>query len=99
MEFFQVETNEDEVTINLKSKNSINITTSKYISNKQNTSQYGHFIKVEKLTPKGVVNVKKDNVSDSESILPKLTALSDDELFAACGGRTAHKYVRCYKMQ
>lgn len=28
----------------------------------------------------------------------KTINLTDDELFAACGGRTAHKYVLLYKI-
>lgn len=44
------------------------------------------------LTQTGIVKVGED-CSDEETKPVKINVLSDEELFAACGGRTAHKYV------
>lgn len=67
--------------------------TNKYSSHtKQSNSMYGNFIKTEKLMSDGIVSVKMDDVQ-VPSTTTNFTKLSDEELFAACGGRTAHKYV------
>lgn len=81
------------ISINRISDESINITTSKYLGhNKQANSTYNNFVKCEKLMSDGIVSIK-DKSEDATASTVNLPKLSDDELFAACGGRTAHKYV------
>lgn len=52
-----------------------------------------HFVKKATLTNAGM---KKENVDEKESDgeeVKDVFKLTDEQLFAACGGRTAHKYV------
>lgn len=86
--------NDGEVNIELNSEESVNITTKKYTvkKNKKNNSlEYGCFLKTSKLTSEGTVDhEEKETCVIKEGVL-KTVNLTDEELFAACGGRTAHK--------
>lgn len=53
--------------------------------------EYGSFLRTSKLTETGIVDYKKHKVHVAENRITPLFILNDDELFAACGGRTAHK--------
>lgn len=82
----------------MKSEDGVEITTKTYslkdLKNKNKTVEYqGTFIKAAKLTETGLVTLSQssDNEEVPEKSLPKLKVMTDDELFAACGGRTAHK--------
>lgn len=63
------------------------------INEKQSTStDYGSFIKTSKLTQNGTEDLEmktEDSANTSEHSFFKV--LTDEELFSACGGRTAHK--------
>ncbi|CAH1135856.1 unnamed protein product [Ceutorhynchus assimilis] len=84
----------NDVKLQIKDKNSVEITTKSYsVKNfkKNNSLEYGTFIKVSKLTEQGTENYK----TKFEPLkLPTHVELSDEKLFAACGGRTAHKGAR-----
>lgn len=60
--------------------------------NKGTQLEYGTFVKTEKLMPHGVVELNNPfrNLGMDDT-LPKPRVLTDEELFAACGKRTAHK--------
>lgn len=82
---------QDEVKLHLKEE-SVEITTKSYSLKdlkKNKHLEYGSFLKTAKLTESGVQSY---NVVPLDQI-PSCSSLTDDELFAACGGRTAHKYV------
>lgn len=64
---------------------------------KKASNGYGSFVMSSVLLNKdGCDDVKSDIDSDDQTISSKSTifnnVLSDEALFAACGGRTAHKY-------
>lgn len=91
--YFQVnnETN-DNVNVIQKSENSIDISNRSYLREfqKRNVNlEYGSFLKTAKLTQNGTINYDIPNIL--EPVKPKMRCLTDEELFAACGGRTAHK--------
>ena len=54
---------------------------------KNKNFEYGSFLKTAKLSGS---EVESYNVAPQEPVM-SFTPLTDDELFAACGGRTAHK--------
>ncbi|KAI4467652.1 g patch domain containing protein [Holotrichia oblita] len=86
----------DEVAVNLKNKESIDITSKSYLKElkRQNVNlEYGSFLKTAKLTSKGTVNYGTSNLLETK-LETKIPTLTDEELFAACGGRTAHKGAR-----
>lgn len=94
MYWFQIKkTQEGDVQIGLNSSESVNITTKKYVVNKTKKNlEYGSFLKTSKLTPEGIVDHEHKEPITAEEVM-KTTNMTDEELFAACGGRTAHKYV------
>lgn len=73
----------------LKSGKSVNITTSKYDVPKK--SVQNGFVKTATLTAAGVVNAKMDDEECNAVNEVPVTVMTDEELFAACGKRTAHK--------
>lgn len=80
----------------LKPDDSLHITTKKH-SHKhlaKHDLEYGSFLKTSKLTADGVFDhdekISFDFDDESEENC-KIKMLSDEQLFAACGGRTAHK--------
>lgn len=85
----------NEVKMNLKNGESVEISTKTYSVRdfKKNNDKlaYGTFLRTSQLTTKGVVDF--ENVPEAP-IPQKVVNLTDDELFAACGGRTAHKGAR-----
>lgn len=77
----------------VNSNKPFNITTKKYLLNSDTKTTNG-FIKKSKLIGNGLVDIDMGNSDILEAaVAPAVQVLSDDELFAACGGRTAHKYV------
>ncbi|KAL3287685.1 hypothetical protein HHI36_002152 [Cryptolaemus montrouzieri] len=83
---------EDE-TVNLALKSEpIEITTKNYSLKKNDKNAlYGSFLKTSKLTNKGIEDYGLPIINENPK---KFTELTDEELFAACGGRTAHKGAR-----
>lgn len=82
----------------LKSGESIDISNKSYLKElkRQHINlEYGSFLKTAKLTPNGTVDYETSNMLEPKEE-PKLQTLTDEELFAACGGRTAHKFVFVY---
>lgn len=78
----------------LNSSKSINISTKPYIINndKESSSLERGFVRKSKLTRNGLVDVEpKSNDIMEAAVAPAVHVLSDEELFAACSGRTAHK--------
>lgn len=61
------------------------------ITNKLN-SRKREFIRTSKLTTDGVIDIKTpEDGTEKANFSLATSVLSDEELFAACGGRTAHK--------
>ncbi|XP_031328324.1 G patch domain-containing protein 4-like [Photinus pyralis] len=56
------------------------------------SSEYKSFIKTSKLTENGIVNFA--DTSTEAAPVSSTPCLKDEDLFAACGGRTAHKGAR-----
>lgn len=86
------------MNLKLNSDDSVDITTKKhsYRHLKKNNInlEYGSFLKTSKLVPDlGVVDhEEKAPINCFEPMeTVKVANLTDEELFAACGGRTAHK--------
>ncbi|XP_044266062.1 G patch domain-containing protein 4 [Tribolium madens] len=87
-----VKVDQDEVKLHLKEE-SVEITTKNYSLKelkKNKHLEYGSFLKSAKLTGR---EVETYNVTPIEKFA-SCSSLTDDELFAACGGRTAHKGAR-----
>jgi len=86
-----------EISIEAKKDDSVEITTKNYsiknLKNK-NESQYGNFFKASTLTNSGIEIDDPNKVTAQDIELPKFSNLTDEELFNACGGRTAHKGAR-----
>ncbi|KAG5898520.1 hypothetical protein JTB14_038473 [Gonioctena quinquepunctata] len=85
----------NDVKMKIKSEDAIEISTKSYSIKelKKNKSlEYGSFLKTAKL--KGSTMEHYDTSVTSLCEPTKFRALTDDELFAACGGRTAHKCAR-----
>lgn len=51
---------------------------------------YGSFLRTSKLTSKGIEDYDRAPIVE-EKPKKKFESMTDEELFAACGGRTAHK--------
>ncbi|KAJ8959101.1 hypothetical protein NQ318_022358 [Aromia moschata] len=91
-----VNIDENQVKMKTKSDDSVEITTQSYSIKqlkKNKHLHYGSFIRTEKLTDGGVENYNVTPFDEPEPIKPFQT-LTDEELLAACGGRTAHKGAR-----
>lgn len=85
--------------MNLKDNESIELSTKSYSVKKlkqQNggSLKFGTFLKTATLTSEGteMENEEKFNLEDIQ--IPQARVLTDEELFAACGGLTAHKGAR-----
>lgn len=80
----------------VKSLDSVEITTKSYSVKqlkKNKGLEYGSFLKTEKLTEKGIQSYKIEPFDEPEP-LKTFRSLTDEELFAVCGGRTGHKGAR-----
>ncbi|XP_072394016.1 uncharacterized protein [Diabrotica undecimpunctata] len=89
----QVDDNND-IKMNVKCKDAVEITTKNYSVKafKKNTNlEYGSFLKTATMTGN---DVKMHDVPNLPEIKSNFQSLTDEELFAACGGRTAHKGAR-----
>lgn len=78
--------------MHVKDVDAVEISTKNYSLKdlKKNTNlEYGSFIKTAKLTEAGTKNFAIPALETEP--LKSYQGLTDDELFAACGGRTAHK--------
>lgn len=65
-------------------------------SNKKQMSEssYNNFLQAATLTNTGGEIVNPDRIETSDIEVSKVKVLTDEELFKACGGRTAHKGAR-----
>jgi hypothetical protein len=85
----QVKVEEHDVKLHLKAE-PVEISTKSYSVrelSKNKHFQYGSFLKTAKLTDSGVESY---DVAAPEAVT-SFSSLTDEELFVACGGRTAHK--------
>ncbi|XP_069685078.1 G patch domain-containing protein 4 [Periplaneta americana] len=95
----QVSTTEDGVAVELQDE-SMEITTKKYslkALRKQNSLEYGTFLKTSTLTGNGeIVRIaqSKPEATEVKNPIAASESLTDDDLFRICGGRTAHKGAR-----
>ncbi|CAG9856827.1 unnamed protein product [Phyllotreta striolata] len=90
----QIESGKNDVRVKLKSKGSVEITTKDYSVKdfkKNSHLEYGSFLKTAKLTGSSVEQYDVPSISEPKT---SFQAMTDEELFAACGGRTAHKGAR-----
>ncbi|XP_053659502.1 G patch domain-containing protein 4 [Anopheles marshallii] len=90
-----------EVTLHQVNKDAVEITTKSYSVNKlkrmnQNGSKYGNvFLKASTLLGNtGREEEDPDHIRMEDIKFNPVKTLTDEELFAACGGRTAHKGAR-----
>lgn len=89
-----MENRESSVKLQLNAKKSVNISTKQYLinSDKESSSLERGFVKKSKLTRNGLVDIEMGSNDILEAtVAPPVQALSDEQLFAACSGRTAHK--------
>ncbi|KAG7188670.1 hypothetical protein KM043_008293 [Ampulex compressa] len=90
-----IESKSNEVAISILEKDAVDIPLKKnYKSHKAKHRDYGNFLKTSTLCDG---NLLPENDSDSvEDVKANViyTPLTDEELFKACGGRTAHKGAR-----
>ncbi|CAG9812658.1 unnamed protein product [Phaedon cochleariae] len=85
---------EDVVKMKLKSEDSVEISTKNFSLSalkKNKHLEYGSFLKTAKLTGSSMEHYSSEKVTEVPNTFKCLT---DEELFAACGGRTAHKGAR-----
>nr|XP_022909817.1 G patch domain-containing protein 4 [Onthophagus taurus] len=91
----EVTNDSNDVQIGMKGDESIDISTKGYtkiLKNNNVSLEYGSFIKTAQINASGT---KKYDVPEHLCVdKPKINVLSDEELFAACAGRTAHKGAR-----
>ncbi|XP_044746644.1 G patch domain-containing protein 4 [Coccinella septempunctata] len=88
-----VKVDNDGVNI-IRKSDPVEITTRNYsIKKDDRNSLYGSFLKTSKLTSEGIEDYNRTPV-DEEPPKKKFETMTDEELFAACGGRTAHKGAR-----
>jgi len=92
----KIEENNNSVTISAKGE-SKNASTSKYLnsSDSKKNKMYGRFLK-SGILDNGVVtkDSSDSDSSDDDDNKPSIPMLTDEQLFKACGGRTAHKGAR-----
>lgn len=92
-------TDGDKISMNIKDENSVEITTKEYSLKKlkktkcQNQS-YNNFLKTATLTNLGNEETDNNEINVEDIQMTVFKPLTDEELFAACGGRTAHKGAR-----
>lgn len=90
----------ESITVDLKNEaDGVEITTKGYSVKKLkkakgNSESYNNFIQSATVTSRGA-EIEKDNRPEASEIeIPMVNVLTDEELFKACGGRTAHKGAR-----
>ena len=91
-----IDASKKSIKLSVKDKDAVEITTSKInLKNlkKAHDLEYGSFLKTCTLSDGKVVASPGAFLGDKVEALSRAT-LTDDELFAACGGRTAHKGAR-----
>lgn len=89
----------EKITVNLKDNESIELSTKSYSVKKlkqQNggSLKFGTFLKTATLTSEGTEMENDEKIDLKDIQMPQVNILTDDELFAACGGLTAHKGAR-----
>ncbi|XP_057654392.1 G patch domain-containing protein 4 [Diorhabda carinulata] len=89
-----IEIDNKEIRMKLKSPDAVEITTKGYSVRdfKRNSNlEYGSFLKTSKLSGNSMEHYEVPKLNENKNSFQSLT---DEELFAACGGRTAHKGAR-----
>ncbi|XP_073820083.1 G patch domain-containing protein 4 [Musca autumnalis] len=95
-----IKQNGESVQVDLKNEaDGVEITTKGYSLKKLkkakgNSESYNNFIQSATLTSRGSEVEKDDRPEPSDIEIPMVNVLTDEELFKACGGRTAHKGAR-----
>ncbi|XP_061393861.1 G patch domain-containing protein 4 [Musca vetustissima] len=90
----------ESITVDLKNEaDGVEITTKGYSVKKLKKAKgesesYNNFIQSATLTSRGSEIEKGDRPEPSDIEIPTVNVLTDEELFKACGGRTAHKGAR-----
>ncbi|XP_076262322.1 uncharacterized protein LOC143197628 [Rhynchophorus ferrugineus] len=90
-----IQADDSEVKVNVNNIDAVDISTKNYsIKQIKNPNlEYGSFIKTARLTEGGTEPISSAQVSNTEP-LKTFQGLTDEELFAACHNRTAHKGAR-----
>ncbi|XP_055378851.1 G patch domain-containing protein 4 [Condylostylus longicornis] len=88
----------NQISLHTDKNDPVEISTKNYsvkkLKAKTNSAGYNFFLKSATLTNMGC-EIEDPNKTDAQDLdLPKFKTLTDEELFAACGGRTAHKGAR-----
>ena len=87
---------DDDDQVRVKAKKKKKKKKSGKTDNNEKVAYKGHFVKSETLTEGKVVKLDKEACSNSEDDEERVKKrqLTDEELFEACGGMTAHKGAR-----
>jgi len=84
----------DEISISVADKNAVNIS-SKIDAVPEGTSLYhGKFLKTSTLQDGNLINDGLCQTLETKNVDNPFVKMTDEELFKACGGRTAHKGAR-----
>lgn len=87
----------DKISVNRKNKESVEITTKEYSVRKlkkKKLDSYDNFLSSSTLINNGSEIANPNKIEVQEIEMKPYKPLTDEELFAACGGRTAHKGAR-----
>ncbi|KAL5278388.1 GPATCH4 family protein [Megaselia abdita] len=95
----EVENTDGNIDLKVKDEDSVEITTKEYSVRKlkkiRGNEGYENFLKHSTLTNTGNEEEIEGTIHDEDiKIKTKVVHLTDEELLAACGGRTAHKGAR-----
>ncbi|XP_034243452.1 G patch domain-containing protein 4 [Thrips palmi] len=89
-----VETTKDGTKMNIVDEDAVQVSAVKRSKINRDKAKYGSFIKRETLTKGGVTPEMEIDTSSHKLPMVLPAILSDEQLFQACGGRTAHKGAR-----
>ncbi|XP_059614395.1 G patch domain-containing protein 4 isoform X2 [Phlebotomus argentipes] len=90
-----VRTDGEAVKMELRDGQSVKISTTGFARPRDpKSSKYGNFVRCATLTSEGREDRIEEETDTSTDCAPLARPLTDDELFRACGGRTAHKGAR-----
>lgn len=93
----EIQKDGDKVSLNQKNNESVEITTKEYSVRKlkkRKHDSYDNFLSSATLDNTGNEIANPDKIHTKDIEVTAYKPLTDEELFAACGGRTAHKGAR-----
>ncbi|XP_055843503.1 G patch domain-containing protein 4 [Episyrphus balteatus] len=93
----EIQKDGDKVVVNRKNDESVEITTKEYSTRKlkkKTVGSYDNFLSSATLINTGDEVANPFKIDTKEIEVSSYKPLTDEELFAACGGRTAHKGAR-----